>query len=380
MNVKTHLLKFLGFVLLGISSLSAQPSLFFNIDNERTVTHPTLGSAYAFDVSMHASYNGTYHSRGLLYIVYDTTKFGSSVDFKNNIAVEHATLMQGTVNFFGQIRPKYVTVNVIDNRDSIVAITWESEWLGFLPNPALHNEVPDSLTKLYTLYLKIVSPPAPGDVDVYIPLMANQQYFITDVDGDGNPDEVPYGNISTLPIELLDFHAEWQADETVSLSWATLTETNNDFFVIEKRHENGTFFPIGQVDGAGNSQEIKTYQWTDRSEHSARNYYRLRQVDINGSSSYSDVIQLEVENKSLLNLYPSPTRDFVYLHSVIDESKTIIISDITGKLLGQKYFHFTETQTTFQLDLTTYADGVYFIQIIDEHGTSQSHKIIKSQH
>lgn len=380
MNVHIYLFGFLCFVFLGFSSLFAQPALYFHIENERTVTHATLGSAYAFDVSMYASYAGTYHSRGLLYVSYDTTTFGSSVDIKNNIVVEHETLMQGSVNFLGQIRPKYVTVNVIDNRDSVIAITWESEWLGFLPNPLLHNEVPDTLTKLYTLYLKIVNPPAAGDVNIFLPLMANQQYLITDVDGDGNPDEIPYSNIGILPIELLDFQAAWEEDETVSLSWATVSETNNDYFIIEKRHENGTFFPIGEVDGAGNSEDLRTYQWTDRSEHSYKNYYRLRQVDINGTSSFSDVIEVDVPKGSLLQVYPSPTSGIVHLHSIITEPQKVFISDITGKLLQEQIFHFTATQTDFKLDLSNYTDGVYFIQIFDEHGKSQSHKIIKSQH
>lgn len=380
MKANTYLFGLFCFLFFGLTALVAQPALYFNIENERTVTHPTLGNAYAFDISMFASYSGTYHSRGLLYLQYDTAKFGASVDLRNNIAYEHGELLQGSVNFLGQIRPKYLTVNVIDNRDSVVAFTWESQWLGFLPNVALHNEVADTLKKLYTIYLKIVNPPAQGDVGVFLPLMANQQFLITDVDGDGAPDEIPYGTIGVFPIELMDFYASWNEDESVKLSWATLTETNNDYFVIEKRHENGTFFPIGEVDGAGNSDEVRMYQWIDRSEHSYRNYYRLRQVDIDGNSTYSKLIQLSINRAIPIQVFPSPTQGNIFFQSKITGPQKVFISDINGKLLQEKTIHFTTTDTSLKVDLTPYSDGFYFIQIIDEHGKSQSHKIIKSQH
>ncbi len=379
MNVKTPIAAFLFYLSIGFGLLAAQPSLFFHIDNERVVTHPTLGNAFAVDVSMYASYAGTYHSRGLLYLKYDTTRFGTFVDNRNNIAFEHDTLLRGIVNFFGQLRPKYLTVNVIDNLANVVAFTWESEWLNFLPQPGLHNEVPDTLAKLYTVYFKIVNPPSAGDVEIHLSLMPNQQFFITDTDGDGNPDEVPYGAVGLLPIELMDFQASWLDEERVALSWATFTETNNRYFVIEKRHENGRFFRVGEVKGAGNSDEIQTYHWIDQTAQSNSTYYRLRQVDMDGRSNFSNIIQLEAKKTSLAQLYPSPTNSLLYISASSGSAYAIVISDITGKIHLKHCFQFTTSQTIQTIDLSGLAEGVYFAQIMDEQGQSRSQKIIKSQ-
>jgi hypothetical protein len=239
--------------------------------------------------------------------------------------------------------------------------------------------VADTLKNLYTFYFKITNTPSSGDVSIYLPLMPNQQYLITDSDGDGQPDEIPYGGINILPVELMDFQADLQPDNSVQLSWATFTETNHDFFVLEKRHENGTFFPIGNISGAGNSDEVQTYAWTDRTDHGHVNYYRLRMVDINGNSSFSNVIEVEVEKTSSVSLYPSPTRGMVYLQSMTAGRQSVFISDITGKLLLQKVVHFTSADELPSIDLSGFADGVYFIQILDGEGNSQSQKIIKSQ-
>ena len=379
MKLKKQFLSLLCSILVGTCFLTAQPDVYFHITNERIVTHPSLGNAYAIDVQMHASYSGTYHSRGLLYLAYDTAKFGTMIEVNNNIAYDHGDLLQGTVNFLGQIRPKYQTVNVIDNTTHIVALTWESDWLSFLPNPLVHNEVPDTLAHLYTLYFKTSASPSSGDISFFMPLMQNQQYMITDVDGDGSPDEIPYGSVNILPVELLDFYGSWNGGSDIELSWATRTENSNSHFIIEKSYKNGTFFPLGKIEGTGNSADIQTYQWIDQTPHASENYYRLRQVDLNGTFSYSDIIQVHVDQEKPYVLFPSPTRGQLFLEAAAGTHLIIQISDVRGKFI-KKYLHtFTPNHTHLNIDLASYSDGVYFVQIINEQGQSQFQKIIKSQ-
>jgi len=349
--------------------------------NHRTIAHPTLGPSYAIDIMLHASSSGTFHSRGLMYITYDTTSFGASVDFNSNLVYTEGELLDGTVNFLGQIRPKYRTINVIDNTQEIVAFTWENDWLSFPPNPMLHNEVADTLKHLYTVIFKIKrGVPDSTDVLFFTPLMQNQQYLITsDLDGDGSPDELPYGGVDVLPVELDAFEASWTENGDALISWVTWQEINHDYFILEKGYENGTFFPIQKIDGAGNSESLQQYQWVDPTAHAPVNYYRLKQVDFSGNSVYSDVIQLTQDIGPAYQVFPSPTADLFYIKASSQASPRVILSDIQGRTLNAYNPQFTSVESQMTFDLSAYPDGVYFVQIISAEGKSQSHKIVKSQ-
>ncbi|NUN08879.1 MAG: endonuclease [Ignavibacteriaceae bacterium] len=121
-----------------------------------------------------------------------------------------------------------------------------------------------------------------------------------------------WGN-SPLPVELSTFTAK-QTDGTVKLNWITATEVNNYGFEIQ-RSENGEqgtekWEKIGFVPGNGNSNSEKSYSFTDRNVSSATKYlYRLKQIDTDGKSDYSNVIEITTgvpERYDLAQNYPNP--------------------------------------------------------------------------
>jgi len=93
---------------------------------------------------------------------------------------------------------------------------------------------------------------------------------------------------TVLPVELLSFEAE--ASGTVSLlTWSTASETNCDYFSVERLNENNVWNEIGRVDGNGTTSQTSYYNYTDEMPYEGINYYRLRQVDYDGSFWHSPV-------------------------------------------------------------------------------------------
>jgi len=95
-----------------------------------------------------------------------------------------------------------------------------------------------------------------------------------------------------IPVELISFSANVE-NSSVVLLWETATETNNSGFAVEKRSENSDFTQIGFITGSGTSTEKKDYSFVDLNPVSQKIYYRLRQIDFDGSYNLSPEIEVE---------------------------------------------------------------------------------------
>ncbi len=142
---------------------------------------------------------------------------------------------------------------------------------------------------------------------------------------------------SGLPIELLSFVAK-RNNENVKIDWITATETNNDYFTIERSENGYDFEPIFNVNGAGTSNAELTYSKIDFDAPVIGIYYRLKQTDHDGRSSWSQIEYVEpMGNSEEILLYPNPTDGLinVILNDFSDEHLKIEFSDITGRICYQ---------------------------------------------
>lgn len=140
-----------------------------------------------------------------------------------------------------------------------------------------------------------------------------------------------------LPIELISFAAQ-PVDHTVQLSWSTATETNNDYFTVERSQDGITVESIDTIDGAGNSTHELHYSVTDSHPYSGTSYYRLKQVDYNGQHTWSEWKMVEVPVTETLSLWPNPSNGTINLQLPGDETAewTMTVSDITGNVVAKK--------------------------------------------
>jgi len=137
-----------------------------------------------------------------------------------------------------------------------------------------------------------------------------------------------------LPVQLVRFTAEAQGANAL-LRWATASELHNDRFEVEASADGQTFRPIGTVPGAGTSSQAHSYQFVDPAiAHYAASpvYYRLRQVDTDGTASYSPVRAVAVAQLAGLALFPNPATQAATLTGAVPGTPVTVL-DAVGRLV-----------------------------------------------
>lgn len=174
-----------------------------------------------------------------------------------------------------------------------------------------------------------------------------------------------------LPVEMLYFDVE-REKEFVRLNWTTASETNNDFFELQKSTDAQHWEVFGQVPGSGHSNIVRNYTSLDVHPAEGINYYRLRQQDFNGASEFSQVraIQFENETQDGLLLYPNPGSGNVTLCGINN-------SEITGSLnvysVDGKLIYSTCANRINKLDITIseWESGTYLFIFSQDQKSSQ---------
>lgn len=184
-----------------------------------------------------------------------------------------------------------------------------------------------------------------------------------------------------LPIELIGFTGTAMADYN-HLAWSTATETNNHYFTVERSTNGFDFFPIGTVQGAGNSTQQRNYSLDDTDPANGMNYYRLKQTDYNGQSTYSSIVSLDFHrgNMAVNNVRPNPTSGAVdFDFSCQDETEIhFVITDMTGRIVADERRHVKAGTTTINTMINEAGAGVYSLKVIEDvHGFVSVTRIVK---
>ncbi len=169
-----------------------------------------------------------------------------------------------------------------------------------------------------------------------------------------------------LPVSFLAFTGRTENGVNI-LKWSTASEKNNDYFEVERSTDNTESFEvIGTLGGNGTSQTVSTYTFEDREALVGKNYYRLKQVDFDGSISYHpNLVLLTLEsNDDLLDfdIFPNPTKDQVVNLKVFknnNEPVQIRFYDMSGRMC------LTQEGDVFniQLPTTILSKGIYLIEV-----------------
>ncbi|MCZ2299477.1 MAG: M12 family metallo-peptidase [Chitinophagales bacterium] len=185
---------------------------------------------------------------------------------------------------------------------------------------------------------------------------------------------------AALPVTFTELTAK-KKNNNVLLEWGTLTEINNNHFVVE-RSENGKDFTtkIGQVAASGNSSVSKQYSLLDVAPVNGMNYYRVKQVDNDGKYSYSNTVAINFEKAgSIVIVYPNPAKHVLNMeyNAVSNGRIQVQIIDAKGAIILQENYATTIGKNVQSININSLTKGVYVVKSIDAAGNMSHTKFIK---
>ncbi len=168
-----------------------------------------------------------------------------------------------------------------------------------------------------------------------------------------------FANNAILPVELTEFNAREVDKQRVQLDWQTTIETDNSHFEVTHSTDGRTFEVLGEVAGAGNSTAEQAYGFLHKTPAVGLNYYRLRQVDYDGTESLSKIREVNISGIPTLSLYPNPTVDALRIKGFAGGPVRVI--DQQGRRVLQRNLAEFEP-----LSVQALPAGVYVVQIKNE--------------
>jgi carboxypeptidase T len=175
----------------------------------------------------------------------------------------------------------------------------------------------------------------------------------------------------TLPVEFISFTGQLLPDETVRLTWEAITDEQHDYFEIEKSANGSSFTSIGR------GPSVAPYWGIDTSPFSGNNFYRIKQVDKNGTISYSSIINVYF-GPGLFNVsvYPNPVTDIlnVKINSAITEQYVISISDMAGRKIFEEKVFSSASGIQSTIDLRKQASQLFILTV-----TNSKNEIVATQ-
>lgn len=189
--------------------------------------------------------------------------------------------------------------------------------------------------------------------------------------------------VNPLPVELISFTGKNAGAKNI-LEWNTATETNNDYFTLERSFNGYTFEDLTKINGAGNSTATLHYKYVDNTPVNGMNYYRLKQTDYDGHVKYApEIISLETIPETEYNIYPNPASSEILLFS--DNTKEEIVNINVTDISGRQVYHQENTllkgnMNGTSVNISSFSQGIYYLVISDLSGKQITQKrFVKTQ-
>lgn len=163
-----------------------------------------------------------------------------------------------------------------------------------------------------------------------------------------------------LPVELVSFDAA-RKKAAVELKWQTAMEKNNDYFTLEQSTDGHSFTAFAKVKGVGNTNQVQNYSYVQQNAPAIATYYRLKQTDFDGTTSYSKIVVVNgFSNLQNLVAYPNPSTGSYTLQGAPDITAASVL-DQTGRTVMQ--INNLNKEASLNFDLSAQQAGVYFLRL-----------------
>jgi hypothetical protein len=165
-------------------------------------------------------------------------------------------------------------------------------------------------------------------------------------------------------------------EQSTGLFWSTAIEKNNDYMAVERSVDGDNFSEIGRVKGAGSSLERIDYSFVDRFPYQGTNYYRLRQVDYDGTTTYHKVIAVEFtgESTNTIGFVAMPEEVQVQFRAQGAAGRLALI-DATGRVVSTQVFD--AQALTAKIGTQGLPKGFYVVQVRRNDGKLEAFPFVK---
>jgi len=178
-----------------------------------------------------------------------------------------------------------------------------------------------------------------------------------------NGDRFTLGNTdlaTPLPVELISFIAD-VIHNKVLLKWETASELNNDYFTILRSQSGESWEGIETIKGAGESKVRIDYETIDASPHEGVSYYRLKQTDYDGTSTYSAIKRVQIESGYQLKAYPNPTSGKLTVTTGFSlEPQNIRLLNTVGQPVPLEFY---QQGLEAEIEIKNVPSGIYILQV-----------------
>lgn len=180
---------------------------------------------------------------------------------------------------------------------------------------------------------------------------------------------------STLPVTWLSFTAEKNTSSSILLKWSTASEINSHHFDVQRSSDGSSFATLGSVAAGKNPNTVQNYSYTEFKTVNGSNFYRLKQVDLDGHFRYSATVKIKMTS-ALWTLFPNPATSKTTIHirsQLKDVSFTLV--DNYGKTLYRRFLPNVNAGEFKEIPLSNLSKGIYILKIESDKG-SNTEKII----
>lgn len=257
-------------------------------------------------------------------------------------------------------------------------------WVPFMNSPFVTGTVPQSDNPTWVRLGGILTLPATG---AFVPQNIRLTVGSGTEGGCGNDyalDDISFATCPTggpLPVSFLGVNAK-QKGTGVNIEWATSFESNNKYFEVERSGDGGyTWSAAARVNSQGNSTTKRDYTAFDAKPQLGVNYYRIRQVDFDGTSKFSNTVAVKVSiDKTSGTVLANPftnniTVDFLSNHNQVLQAT---LFDNSGRKVVKQQITLNGGASRQNINASQLQKGVYILQVVDENGNIIiSNKLIK---
>ncbi|MEO8116466.1 MAG: T9SS type A sorting domain-containing protein, partial [Bacteroidota bacterium] len=182
-----------------------------------------------------------------------------------------------------------------------------------------------------------------------------------------------------LPVTWLSFTAEKSGANTVLLNWSTANELNNDHFEVERSNDGTNFAMITNIKAGSNPNQVQQYAYTDKAALQGDNYYRVKQVDLDGRFTYTDIKKVTLDGAStFFSIRPNPVVDKATLvASTRLNNVRISMVSTTGKTVYTTSQILVNAGDVLTIPVSNLAKGVYIIKITSDEGNKTEKLVVQ---